>query len=836
MKSAGIVSLGTASAVLALVTALAAQTPAAKPQAVVAPAAKPQAVAAKTSAAPTTKPVASQTAAASVADNNALVKQYCVNCHNDRNKERAGNLTLSSFDMAKLSEHADVAERMIRKLQASMMPPPGMPRPEPAKYAAFINTLETSIDAHAKANPNPGGRPFQRLNRPEYARAIKDLLALDVDSSEWLPNDTMSANFDNIADEQALSPTLLEAYLNAAADISRLAVGDKNAPLIDHTYTNSTYASQHPWDRVPGAPYGTRGGMVVTHVFPADGEYQFEMTFNSGENTRFESIDVSIDGQRVALVEYELLNVAGADGRGQTPHRTEPIFVKAGQHKIAAAFVRKIDGPYEDLIKPHEWSYAGGGSGGSGITTLPHMADLVIRGPIKAVGISNTASRQKIFTCRPTSKADEPACARQIISKLGGDAYRRPLTSQEIDRLMPFYESGAAKGGFEQGIRNAVETVLASPHFIFRLERAPTDARSGGTYRVADIDLASRLSFFLWGLPPDKELIAAAQRRELSTAAGIEKHARRMLADPRAEALASRFAAQWLRLQDIEKVRPDPNFYPNFDENLAEAMRTETKMFFESLVREDRSLLELLTADYTFVNERLARHYGFDNVVGREFRRVSYPDANRRGILGQGSMLVQTSLANRTSPVLRGKWVMEVLMGTPPPPPPPNVPDLEAAGEATEGRLLTTREKMELHRKSATCNSCHRFMDPIGLALDNFDVTAKWRQRENGMPLDTAGDFYDGTKVTSLPELVSTLTKRPTPLVRNFTENLMAYSLGRRVEYYDQPLIRQITKQAEASNYKISTFILGVVKSDAFRMRRVEAETSTTDNTKASVQ
>ena len=836
MKSAGIVSLGTASAVLALVTALAAQTPAAKPQAVVAPAAKPQAVAAKTSAAPTTKPVASQTAAASVADNNALVKQYCVNCHNDRNKERAGNLTLSSFDMAKLSEHADVAERMIRKLQASMMPPPGMPRPEPAKYAAFINTLETSIDAHAKANPNPGGRPFQRLNRPEYARAIKDLLALDVDSSEWLPNDTMSANFDNIADEQALSPTLLEAYLNAAADISRLAVGDKNAPLIDHTYTNSTYASQHPWDRVPGAPYGTRGGMVVTHVFPADGEYQFEMTFNSGENTRFESIDVSIDGQRVALVEYELLNVAGADGRGQTPHRTEPIFVKAGQHKIAAAFVRKIDGPYEDLIKPHEWSYAGGGSGGSGITTLPHMADLVIRGPIKAVGISNTASRQKIFTCRPTSKADEPACARQIISKLGGDAYRRPLTSQEIDRLMPFYESGAAKGGFEQGIRNAVETVLASPHFIFRLERAPTDARSGGTYRVADIDLASRLSFFLWGLPPDKELIAAAQRRELSTAAGIDKHARRMLADPRAEALASRFAAQWLRLQDIEKVRPDPNFYPNFDENLAEAMRTETKMFFESLVREDRSLLELLTADYTFVNERLARHYGFDNVVGREFRRVSYPDANRRGILGQGSMLVQTSLANRTSPVLRGKWVMEVLMGTPPPPPPPNVPDLEAAGEATEGRLLTTREKMELHRKSATCNSCHRFMDPIGLALDNFDVTAKWRQRENGMPLDTAGDFYDGTKVTSLPELVSTLTKRPTPLVRNFTENLMAYSLGRRVEYYDQPLIRQITKQAEASNYKISTFILGVVKSDAFRMRRVEAETSTTDNTKASVQ
>jgi hypothetical protein len=832
MKSAGSISLGTVTLCLGLVTVIAAQQPATK-----APAPAPAKTAARPAATAKPQTTTAQSAAikpaASHADYNGLVKRYCVGCHNDRNKDRAGSLSLASFDYAKAGEQADVTERMIRKMQASMMPPPGAARPDPATYQQFIASLENAVDAHARANPNPGGRPFQRLNRPEYARAIKELLAIEVDSSEWLPNDTMSANFDNIADEQALSPTLLEAYLNAAADISRLAVGDKNAPSIDHTYTNSTYASQHPWDRVEGAPYGTRGGMVVNHVFPADGEYQFEMTFNSGENTRFEQIDVSIDGQRVALVEYELLNIAGADGRGQTPHRTEPIFVKAGQHKIAAAFVRKIDGPYEDLIKPHEWSYAGGGSGGSGITTLPHMADLVIRGPLKATGISNTASRQKIFSCRPTSKADEPVCARQIISRLGADAYRRPLTATELERLIPFYEQGAAKGGFEQGVRSALETILASPHFIFRLEKAPTDARSGGTYRVADIDLASRLSFFLWGLPPDKELIAAAQRRELSTAAGLEKQARRMLADPRSEALASRFAAQWLRLQDVEKVRPDPNFYPNFDENLAEAMRTETKMFFESLVREDRSLLDLLTADYTFVNERLARHYGLQGVVGREFRRVSYPDSTRRGILGQGSMLVQTSLANRTSPVLRGKWVMEVLMGTPPPPPPPNVPDLEAAGEAKEGRLLTTRERMEIHRANATCNSCHRFMDPIGLALDNFDVTARWRVRENGMPLDTTGDFYDGTKVTSLAELVTALLKRPQPLMRNFAENLMAYGLGRRVEYYDQPAIRAIAKQAEASNYKISSFILGVVKSDAFRMKRVEAEQSTTETTKA---
>jgi hypothetical protein len=840
MNSVGSISLGTAVVCLGLVTALAAQQPFGSAQGK--PATKSTTSApTRTSVAGTQAPApAPQRAAAkpvaSHADYNGLVKRYCVSCHNDRNKDRAGSLTLASFDMAKIGEQADVAERMIRKLQASMMPPPGASRPDAATYQQFITALENSVDAHAKANPNPGGRPFQRLNRPEYARAIEDLLELEVDSSKWLPNDTMSANFDNIADEQALSPTLLEAYLNAAADISRLAVGDKNAPSIDIQYTNSTYASQHPWDRVPGAPFGTRGGMVVNHVFPADGEYQFEMTFNSGENTRFEQIDVSIDSQRVALVEYELLNIAGADGRGQTPHRTEPIFVKAGQHKVAAAFVRKIDGPYEDLIKPHEWSYAGGGSGGSGITTLPHLADLVIRGPIKAVGISNTASRKKIFSCRPTSAADEPVCAKRIIARLGEEAYRRPLSAAEIDRLMPFYESGAEKGGFEQGVRQALETILASPHFIFRLEKAPTDARSGGTYRVADIDLASRLSFFLWGLPPDKDLIAAAQKRELSTLAGLERHARRMLADPRAEGLASRFAAQWLRLQDVEKVRPDPNFYPNFDENIAEAMRTETKLFFESLVREDRSLLELLTADYTFVNERLARHYGFPGVIGGEFRRITYPDASRRGILGHGSVLVQTSLANRTSPVLRGKWVMEVLMGTPPPPPPPNVPDLEAAGEAKEGRLLTTRERMEIHRQNATCSSCHRFMDPIGLALDNFDVTARWRVRENGMPLDTAGDFYDGTKITSLPELNAALLKRPTPLVRNFTENLMVYALGRRAEYFDQPTVRQIARQAEAANYKISSFILGVIKSEAFRMRRVEPETSTTDNSKASVQ
>ena len=837
MRSVGSITLGTAVVCLGLVVAIAGQQPAPRVAASVpTTTAKPAA----SSAAPTSaqgaavgKPAVSHPAASAAAheEQNALVKRYCAGCHSDRGK--AGNLTLASFDIAKVAHEPDVAERMIRKMRASMMPPPGMPRPEPAAYQKLITSLETTIDAYARTNPNPGGRSFQRLNRPEYTRAVKELLELDVDAGRWLPNDTMSANFDNIADEQALSPALLESYLNGAADISRMAIGDKDAPSIDSTFTNPSYMSQHPWDHVDGAPYGTRGGMVVDYVFPADGEYAFEVTFTNGENSRFEDVDVSIDGQRVALLQYENGPQIAADGSGATPLFTDPVLVRAGQRKVAAAFIKRTDGPYEDLIKPHEWSNAGGGSGGGGITTLPQLHDVVIRGPYKTTGISMTPSRQKIFSCRPTSPATEKSCARQIITRMGGEAYRRPLTTAEVDRIVPFYESEAAKTGFESGVRASLEAILASPYFIFRLEKAPTDARSGGTYRVADMDLASRLSFFLWGQPPNQELIAAAQRKELSTMVGLDKQVRRMLADPRSSALANRFAAQWLRLQDVEKVRPDPNFYPNFDENIAEAMRTETKMFFDSLVKEDRSLLDLYRADYTVLNERLAKHYGIAGVSGAEFRRVIYPDATRRGIFGQGTMLVQSSLANRTSPVLRGKWVMEVLLGTPPPPPPPNIPDLDATTGSKEGRLLTTRERMEEHRKNAACSSCHRFMDPIGLSLDNFDVTGRWRARENGMPLDTAGDFYDGTKITSLTELSATLMKRPIPLVRTFTENLMAFGLGRRVEYYDQPTVRAIAKGAEATNFKISSFILGVVKSDAFRMRRVEPETTSTDTTKA---
>jgi hypothetical protein len=767
----------------------------------------------------TLKPVAAHTP-----DLNAVVRRYCVGCHNDKGK--SGGLSLVAFDVAHGAQNPDVAERVIRKLQAGFMPPPLSARPDAATYAALIGALESDIDTAAGVKPNPGVRTFQRLNRPEYSRAVHDLLALDVDAGSWLPLDTKSANFDNIADAQALSPMLLEAYLNAASAISRMAVGDRHAPTVDSTYASPGYVSQHPWDHVEGAPYGTRGGSVVEHVFPADAEYVFEVDLVSGSNARFEDIDISIDGERVALIEYEPGRAGGAAGRGAVPMRTEPLLIKAGQHLVAAAFVRKIEGPYEDLIRPHDWSFAGGGSGGPGITTLPHVRDLIIKGPYRITGISETPSREKIFSCRPTSAAEERPCARQILSRIGSEAYRRPITGGELDRLTPLYEKGAggagSAGGFEAGVRSALEAILASPYFIFRMEKEPELAKAGAAFRVADLDLASRLSFFIWGTPPDQELLALANKGALAAPAALEKQARRMLADPRADALGSRFAGQWLRLQDVDKVHPDPNNYPNFDDNLAAAMRRETELFFNSLVREDRSVLDLYRANYTYVNDRLARHYGFPGVSGGEFRRVEYPDDTRRGLLGQGSVLVQTSLANRTSAVLRGKWVMEVLMGTPPPPPPPDVPVLEDTAEAKNGRMLTTRERMEMHRANPTCNACHRFMDPIGLALDNFDVTGKWRERENGMPLDTRGDYYDGTPVTRPAELTQALLKRPVPLVRTFTENLMAYALGRRVEYFDQPAIRSIAKAAEANQYKMSSFILGVIKSDAFQMRRSE--------------
>ncbi len=764
-----------------------------------------------------------------------VVRQYCVVCHNER--LQTGNFSLTGFDVAAPGERPEIAEKIILKLSAGMMPPPGMIKPAGDTLDALRVALESNLDQMAAADPNPGFRMFQRLNRAEYQRAIRDLLSLDIDASAYLPLDTKSANFDNIADVQGLSPTLLDAFFRAASDISRLAVGSPNATASESTYRVSRWASQT--ERVEGAPFGTRGGVATVHNFPADGEYVFTASFHhettgalvgNGRSALLtaevpEQLEISINGERVALLDIDRW-MQVSDPNGVTV-RSEPLFVPAGQHQVAAAFVKRFEGPVQDLISPHDWSLASTAIAGTyGIMSLPHLRDLVIGGPFNPTGVSETASRRAIFTCRPTTAGQEPACAREIVTRLATQAYRRPLLDSDVTALMGFYEEGAAEGGFEVGVRTALEAILASPHFTFRLETEPEGTQPGENYRVGDLELASRLSFFLWASVPDQELVALAQRGELSDPEVLEAQVLRMLQDPRAEALAPRFASQWLRLQDLEKISPDVRTYPDFDLQLKAAMLQETELFFNSLVREDRSMMELFTADYTFVNERLARHYGIEGVSGDRFQRIQYPDEQRRGILGHGSVLTLTSHATRTSPVLRGKWVMEVLLDTPPPPPPPGVPDLEQTDGIQEGRVLSTRERMEQHRANPACTSCHMFMDPIGLALDNFDVTGRWRIKENGLPLDTRGDMYDGTPVQTPADLRQALLSRPTPLIRTFTSNLMAYALGRRLEYYDMPTVRAIAREAEEDDYRMSSFILGVVRSDAFQMQQAWADDS----------
>jgi hypothetical protein len=693
-----------------------------------------------------------------------------------------------------------------------------MPRPGGDTLLLLAQTLEDLIDRAAAARPNPGARRFQRLNRADYERSILSLLDLKVDAESWLPLDMTSAGYDNVSDAQALSPTLLEAYLNAATDVTRMAMGDPTVPATSTSYNTAPTDSQHEWDHVDGTPYGTRGGLVVEHVFPADARYVFELSAGRGGTTRFEQIDVSIDGESVAVLDIE----AGVRVF------TDPIAVTAGQHRVSAAFIRKMEGPYPDDFKPNDSSRnpAGASFGGEGITSPLHLGSVTIKGPFEATGVSDTPSRLKIFSCRPRTAAEERPCAQQILSRIAADAYRSPPSAEDLAGLMEFYDAGAAQGGFELGVRGGLQAILASPYFVFRLEQRPGDVAPGQNYRIADSDLATRLSFFLWGTLPDDELLALASQGKLSDERVLEQQIRRLVADPRSDALGTRFASQWLRLEDMKKVEPDRFWYPEFDQHLADDMRHETELFFNTLVREDRSLLEFYNADYTFLNDRLAQHYGIPNVIGSHFRRVQYPDETRRGILGHGSMLLLTSMATRTSPVLRGKWVLEVLNGTPPPPPPPDVPDLDATATVQDGKNLTTRERMQIHRKSPTCNACHRSLDPLGLALDNFDVTGRWRIRESGMPLDTRGDFWDGTQVSSPSQLSAALLKRPTPLVRNFTANLLTFALGRRVEYYDQPTVRAIAKEAEANGFKMSSFIVGVVKSDAFRMKRAGETTS----------
>jgi hypothetical protein len=757
-----------------------------------------------------------------------VIKQTCAAaCHSEQRK--MGSLSLQSFDVAAAAAspaNLDVAEKIINKLRTGMMPPPGRRRPGGDTLSVLASTLESIVDKAAALKPEPGVRTFQRLNQAEYGRSIKALLDIDVDAGSWLPLDTKSANFDNIADVQLPSATLLDAYFDAASQISRLAVGDPKASVGSESYKLARLASQ--WDHAPGAPAGTRGGVSVSHTFVADGEYVIGVSLHAiptgqlfGSDAPFdEKIEISVDGVRVGIIEVDRW-MSQAD-KENMELKTRPVQLRAGAHRVSAAFIRTFEGPVNDNIAQIGHSIADTQIGSElGITNVAHLRDMTVTGPYNPTGVSETASRRRIFTCRPTTSDEERPCAEKIVSNLGGAAYRRPLQAKDLTGLMAFYDQGRGEGGFELGIRMAIEAILSSPHFIFRMEELPAGARPGQRYAVSPLDLASRLSFFIWGAPPDEALITVGRNGTLSDPNVLAAQTRRLLNDPRAEALATRFAAQWLRLQDVEKVHPDALQFPDFHQQLADAMRRETELFFYGLVRENRPVLDLYSANYTYLNAELARHYGISGVAGAEFRKVNYPDDRRSGLLGHASVLTLTSHANRTSPVLRGKWVMEVLMGSPPPPPPPDVPDLDKTDEAKEGRLLTTRERMEMHRDNASCRSCHQFIDPIGLALDNFDVTGRWRLRENGNPVDSRGDYYDGTPIASPAELKAVLLKRPAPLLRTFTANLMAYALGRRIEYYDMPTVRRIVGAAEAGGYRINDFIIGVVMSDAFRMRRV---------------
>jgi mono/diheme cytochrome c family protein len=763
----------------------------------------------------------------------ALVKQYCAVCHSE--KGRAGGLSLADFDPAQVEQNAETVEKMIRKLRAGMMPPPGARRPDGGALTEFVTALETAVDSAAAAHPNPGRRTFQRLNRAEYARSIHELLDLDVDVNAFLPPDTMSAGFDNIADVQGMSPTLLEGYLRAAAKISSVAIGDRTATPSETTFKVPRTQSQ--MRHVEGAPWGTRGGLAVNYTFPADGDYTFRVMLHGTPTgqlfgsvfSRNEQIEIAINGERVAILDIDY-RISETDKNGLNL-TTPRIHLKAGEQHVSAAFIQKFDGVVDDLIAPIDYTLSDTEYGDNvGLTALPHIRDFSITGPYTVTGVSDTKSRHRIFVCRPLSAAEEVPCARRIVTELATEAYRRPANSEDVESLMQFYADTRKGKDFEAGIRAALQALLASPHFLFRLEEIPAGTRPGQNYRITDFDLASRLSYFIWGTVPDTELVKAASSNTLHLPAVLDKQVRRMLADPKAEALSTRFASQWLRLQDVEKIHPDALLFPSFDNDLAQSYKRETELFFDSIVREDRNILDLFTADYTFVNERIAKVYHIPNITGETFQRVKLADDSRRGILGQGSVLMMTSVADRTSPVQRGKWIMETLLGSPPPPPPPNVPSLDETKSATEsGKTLSTRERMEQHRKSPACASCHRVIDPLGLALENFDVVGAWRIKDNGVPVDTAAKLYDGTDLDGPASLRQALLNHSEALIRNFTDNLLSYAIGRRVEYYDQPTVRAIVRKGAQNDNRFSAFVLGVVNSAAFQMAKAEPAITTAE-------
>jgi len=758
--------------------------------------------------------------AAPAASQRALLNQYCVTCHNDR--ARTANLSLEKIDLATVGDHPALWEKVVRKLRAGVMPPPDARRPPLAEYDALRDWLEAEIDRKAAARINPGAVVLHRLNRTEYANAVRDLLDLEVDAATLLPPDDSARGFDNIAGSLTLSPTLLEAYTTAAMRVARMAVGFWKTPT-ESTYLAPGDTSQN--HHVEGLPLGTRGGMLAHHHFPADGEYKFSIqNFGIGSFIPGEVLELVIDGETAHRFKYQGVGLSqGMAGDAGDGVLEVTIPVKAGSRSVGAAFLATNYRPSLDMIKQYDRKSLENNSVPQ-LQYYPAIGFLRIQGPFTPQRPTESRSIRKVLTCRPATAGQEEFCAKTILSTLTRRAYRRPPTAQDLVPLMTFYQEGRATGTFEDGIELALRRLLASPQFLTRAEKEPPRVPAGRAYRISDLELASRLSFFLWSSIPDEELIAVASQGRLGNPKVLEQQVRRMLADSRSDALISNFAAQLLYLRNLAATAPDGLFYPDWDDELRQSFRREAELFFESILREDRDVVDLLTADFTYVNERLARHYGIPNVYGSHFRRVTLgPELDaRRGLLGKGSFLAVTWTQNfRTSPVKRGVWVLENILGTPPPEPLPNVPPLEDAA-AGSGKTLTLREQMTLHRKNPMCAGCHKIMDPIGFALENFDADGKWRTTQGGderAPIDASAQLFDGQQVSGPAGLRQALLRYSPQFVRMFTEKLMTYALGRGVEYYDMPVIRSIVRDAARDNNRFSAIVLGVVNSAPFQMR-----------------
>ena len=773
-----------------------------------------------------------------------LLDRYCVSCHNERMVSQGTvPVAFEDLDVTDVESHVEIWEHVVRKLRADAMPPPGRPRPDVETRTEFISWLETVLDRTRADDPNPGRPVIHRLNRAEYVNVIRDLLGLEINGRSLLPGDNSDVHgFDNNAEVLSVSPMLIDRYLSAARKISRLVVGrDSPADLHEHRV--------HKWmvqeDRMSEElPFGSRGGAAVPYFFPVEGEYEIQVELQRTGNQHIRGLgsehqlDMRLDG---ALIER--FTVGGEEWVAQAPpesysgninvglewedysHNIDQglrsrVQVKAGRHVVGVSFVAKrwelegviVTQPQVGVSRSRNEIPDGN----------PSVATISISGPLVVTGVADeTVPRRKIFVCRPTNIAEEPGCARKILSVLARRAYRRPVTGIDVDVLMEFYAAGRAEGSFDIGIQRALERLLISPQFLFRIEQVPESGRPSEVYRISDLELASRLSFFLWSSMPDDALLEVAERGGLQNPAVLEREVRRMLDDTRATALVENFVGAWLAVRNVRDVLPDSGLFPEFDENLREAFQRETELLVESMLREDKSLVDLIDADYTFVNERLAKHYGIDGVYGNRFRRVSLTTDERRGLLGHGSVLTVTSYPNRTSPVLRGKWLLENLLGAPPPAPPPDIP---ALAEDTATRTPTSvRERLELHRRSPACAACHERMDPLGFALEHFDPIGGWRTTDARRPIDALAVLPDGTRLQGSAGLRSFLLSQSNQFVRTVTEKLMTYALGRDLHYFDAPAIRQIVRAAETDDYRWSSVILEIVRSMPFQMRRAES-------------